>query len=159
MISSLTSPPASMILLACLPSSVFWAICSRSMSPVARWQTQNSSRIRGACVPLPVSSRVEPSRSGTNGASAFRQNAPPIGNERRGTRTSARRSDEDRAKLLRGRLGPLRNRLCSLLEHANLFVQLRDETLEVLNLAGRCHFASRDMGDEKWDEKWGGGRR
>jgi len=54
MMSSETSPPASMIFLASTPSDVFFATCSRSMSPVARWHTQNSSRIRGACVPLPV---------------------------------------------------------------------------------------------------------
>ena len=54
MISSETSPPASMIFLASTPSAVFFATWSRSISPVARWQTQNSSRIRGACVPLPI---------------------------------------------------------------------------------------------------------
>ena len=53
MISSLTSPPASMIFLACLPRSVPWLTCSRSMSPVARWQAQYFSLSRGACVPLP----------------------------------------------------------------------------------------------------------
>lgn len=54
MMSSLTSPPASMIFFASLPSLVCFWTCSRNMSPVARWQTQNSSRMRGACVPLPV---------------------------------------------------------------------------------------------------------
>ena len=54
MISSETSPPASMIFLASTPNDVFFVTCSRSISPVARWQTQNSSRIRGACVPLPI---------------------------------------------------------------------------------------------------------
>ena len=57
MISSETSPPASMIFFASTPSDVFFDTCSRSMSPVARWHTQNSSRIRGACVPFPVYTR------------------------------------------------------------------------------------------------------
>ena len=54
MMSSETSPPASMIFFASTPRGVFFVTCSRSMSPVARWHTQNSSRIRGAWVPLPA---------------------------------------------------------------------------------------------------------
>ena len=130
-ISSSKSAPASMTFLACRPSSVFWAICSRSMSPVARWQTQNSSRIRGACVPLPASS----SRSETSGASALRG---PCNVERRVARTGAGRTDEDGAELLCWRLG-LHGVLCSVLERVNLFVQLRNKTLEVLELVGGCH--------------------
>lgn len=51
--SSLTRPPRSIIFLASMPRGVFWMTCSRSMSPVAKWQTQYFSLIRGACVPLP----------------------------------------------------------------------------------------------------------
>ena len=53
MISSLTRPPASMIFFASLPKSVCFVTCSRNMSPVARWHTQNFSFIRGAWVPFP----------------------------------------------------------------------------------------------------------
>lgn len=53
-ISSETSPPASMIFLASLPSSEPALTCSRSMSPVAKWHTLYFSLIQGACVPLPV---------------------------------------------------------------------------------------------------------
>ena len=59
MMSSETSPPASMIFFASTPSDVFFDTCSRSMSPVARWHTQNSSRIRGACVPFPVTHHTQ----------------------------------------------------------------------------------------------------
>jgi len=33
------------------------------MSPVAKWQTQYFSLIRGACVPLPVISRIREAKS------------------------------------------------------------------------------------------------
>jgi len=65
MMSSETSPPASMIFFASTPSAVFLTTCSRSMSPVARWQTQKSSRIRGACVPLPEP-RQQPAHTTTS---------------------------------------------------------------------------------------------
>ena len=39
--------------LAFLPKSVPADTAARSMSPVAKWQTQYSSTTRGACVPLP----------------------------------------------------------------------------------------------------------
>ena len=52
--SSPTRPPASMTFFASTPSFVLRETWSRSKSPVAMWQTQNSSRMRGACVPLPV---------------------------------------------------------------------------------------------------------
>lgn len=59
MMSSDTSPPWSMIFFACLPSSVLAATCARSMSPVARWQHEYLSFIRGAWVPLPAETRLE----------------------------------------------------------------------------------------------------
>lgn len=52
--SSETRPPASMIFLAALPSSVCFETWARSMSPVARWQQLYFSEMEGACVPLPA---------------------------------------------------------------------------------------------------------
>ena len=52
-ISSETRPPASIIFFASIPRAVFLWTCSRSISPVAKWQTQYLSRMLGACVPLP----------------------------------------------------------------------------------------------------------
>lgn len=66
MISSLTSPPWSMIFFACLPRSVPCLTCSRSMSPVARWQTLYASLMLGAWVPLPV--RWERVSAGSEGS-------------------------------------------------------------------------------------------
>ncbi len=57
MISSLTSPPASIIFLASLPRAVCCATWVRSMSPVARWQTQYFFWRLGAWVPLPGEGR------------------------------------------------------------------------------------------------------
>ena len=51
--SSETRAPWSIIFFASRPSCVLAAIWSRNMSPVAKWHIQNSSRIRGACVPFP----------------------------------------------------------------------------------------------------------
>ena len=63
-----------------------------------------------------------------------------------GTRTGAGRTNEDGAQLLSGRLGPLRGVLClSFLERVDLFVELGDETFEVLELGvvvRGCHCAS-----------------
>ena len=53
MMSSETRPPASMISFAFTPRAVFFCTCSRSISPVAKWHTQNLSRMLGAWVPLP----------------------------------------------------------------------------------------------------------
>jgi hypothetical protein len=58
MISSLTSPPWSMIFLASFPSSVPCLTCSRSMSPVARWQTLYAALMLGAWVPFPGTGRL-----------------------------------------------------------------------------------------------------
>jgi hypothetical protein len=71
-------------------------------------------------------------------------------------RTGAGRTNEDGTELLCWRPGPLHGVLCSVLERVNLFVQLRDETLEVLELVGRCHFVSEG---EKWAGGRGGGER
>ena len=62
-------------------------------------------------------------------------------------RTGAGGSDEDGAELLCWRLGPLDGVRFSLLEHLNLFVQLRNEAFEVLELVGRRHSVSEG---EKW---------
>src|SRR3954465_10281157 len=52
--SSGTRSPRSMYSLACLPSSVPFLTCSRSMSPVAMYGRWKSSVTRAACVPLPA---------------------------------------------------------------------------------------------------------
>lgn len=77
------------------------------------------------------------------------------------TRTGTRRTNEDRTELLRWRLGPSHSALFSLLERTNLFVQLRDEALEILELAGRSHGVSVYVGDGKREENWAreGGQR
>ena len=51
--SSETRPPASIITFAFTPKAVCFWTCSRSISPVAKWQTQKLSRMLGAWVPLP----------------------------------------------------------------------------------------------------------
>ena len=122
MMSSETSPPASMIFLASTPSVVFFDTCSRSMSPVARWHTQNSSRIRGACVPLPIQARRR-RRQPTE--------ARQSQEEREETRTCARGPDKDGAELLRWRR-LLCCRLC--LELLNLVCELTYERLEIRKL-------------------------
>ena len=48
MMSSERRPPASIISFAFIPKAVFFWTCSRSISPVAKWQTQNLSRMLGA---------------------------------------------------------------------------------------------------------------
>jgi hypothetical protein len=84
MISSLTSPPWSIIFLACLPRSVPCLTCSRSMSPVARWQMWCASLMLGAWVPLPVVRQLinvhatfeEGSGVGKRGAAELGRRAP-----------------------------------------------------------------------------------
>jgi hypothetical protein len=73
------------------------------MSPVARWHTQNSSRIRGACVPLPV---ANPHKSGASSAEMIDQRGERAllrARARWGARTCAWGPDEDGAELLRWR--------------------------------------------------------
>ena len=108
-ISSLTRPPASMTFFASTPSFVLRATWSRSMSPVARWHTQNSSRMRGACVPLPASHLVSIVQRRER--------------ELRQGRTCTRGADEDRAQVLRWRLGR-GSGFCLSLERRDLLVQL-----------------------------------
>jgi hypothetical protein len=117
MISSLTRPPASMIFFACTPSGVFWATCSRNMSPVARWHTQNSSRILGACVPLPE-------RIGFSHDCVLRWASVAL--------TSPWRTYEDRPKLMCWRLRDSSLRLC--FESVYFVVELGNERLEVFQL-------------------------
>lgn len=140
MMSSLTSPPASMIFFASCPSWVCFWTCSRSMSPVARWQTQNSSRMRGACVPLPDAYLVN--------------TRPRTHNSKRKTPTGTRRTDQNGPKLLGGRLRGRDRRLCLLLEALDFLVELCDERLEVLEFIGGCHGKQRN---ERW--WWAAGKR
>ena len=53
MISSETNSPASMTALARRPVGEPADIAARSMSPVAKWQTQYFSTMEGDCVPFP----------------------------------------------------------------------------------------------------------
>lgn len=142
MMSSLTRPPASMIFLASIPSFVFLVTCSRSMSPVARWHTQKSSRIRGACVPFPTH---------PTGVSTLPERAGD------GVRTCAGRAHEDGTQLLRWRLA--RDRVLRLrLQRLDLRVELRDERLEVLEFVGAGHggcLAVRARAKGAWSERRG----
>ena len=68
---------------------------------------------------------------------AWRGASAPRGRAGEGERTSTGGTDKDRAELLSGGPGSLRSALFTLLERTNLYVELFNETLEVLELAGR----------------------
>lgn len=88
---------ASMIFLAATPSSVLFETSSRSMSPVARWQTLYLSLIVGAWVPLPGGGRA-----GKRGVSQGARTARVL-QAGRSVRTSSGRADEDHPELVGGR--------------------------------------------------------
>lgn len=134
------------MVLAWVPSSVFLVTSSRSMSPVARWQTWYFALMAGAWVPLPgKAGRTGLSgRANTDGA---KKGAGEAEKGRKRPRTGARGTDEDEPELLRrgeAREGGLdgilgRGQLLdgALLEGLDLGLQLEGGSEDQGNRAGR----------------------
>jgi len=64
------------------------------------------------------------------------------------TRTGTGGTNQNGTKLLSRRFVRMCSSLCLLLEHMDLFIQLRDETLQVVELVGGRHCVSVVM--QRW---------